>query len=94
MQATGIPSDQILPEVYNELRALARARLAAVGPNSLQPTQLVHEVYLKFEGKDWHWQNRAHFFVAAAQAIQRVLLDHARQKNAMKRAWDHQRVTL
>ena len=87
-------TNQILPSVYHELRALARARIAAAGGVSMQPTELVHEAYLKLEGRDWEWENRAHFFAAAAEAIRRVLLDHARARKAIKRAGDRQRVTL
>lgn len=87
-------ASDLLPQVYNELRALARARLAAHGPVSIQPTQLVHEAYLKLARRDWTWENRAHFFAAAAQAIRRVLLDHARHKAVEKRGGGRERVTL
>ena len=94
MAPTGQSTAQILPEVYQELRNLARSRLNARGPVSLQPTQLVHEVYLKLEGRGWEWINRAHFFSAAAEAMRRVLLDHARQKGTEKRGGERRRVTL
>lgn len=94
MERSPASTSQIFPSVYHELRALARARIAAAGPVSLQPTQLVHEAYLKLEGRDWRWENRAHFFSAAAEAIRRVLIDHARERNALKRAGGLQRVTL
>lgn len=94
MEVSSGTTSQLMPQVYNELRALARARLAGHGPVSLQPTQLVHEAYLKLARNEWTWENRAHFFSAAARAIRRVMLDHARQKNADKRGGGQERVTL
>jgi RNA polymerase sigma factor (TIGR02999 family) len=81
-------SEQLLPLVYGELRRLASAKLAREAAGStLQPTALVHEAYLRLvgDGRDRQWQNRAHFFGAAAEAMRRVLVEHARQKRSQKR---------
>jgi RNA polymerase sigma factor (TIGR02999 family) len=80
-------ADQLLPLVYNELRKLAAARLAHEAPGqTLQPTALVHEAWLKLAGSDrQQWHNRQHFFGAAAEAMRRILIDHARIKAAKKR---------
>ena len=74
---------QLLPLVYNELRRLAAARLAAEpSGNTLQPTALVHEAYLRLVGAPGgdHWDHRGHFFAAAAEAMRRILIDGARRK--------------
>jgi len=86
---------ELMPLVYDELRGLAAARLAAERPDhTLQPTALVHEAYLKLVGqRDANWKGRAHFFAVAAQAIRRILIDHARKHGALKRGAGH-RVTL
>jgi RNA polymerase sigma factor (TIGR02999 family) len=78
----------LLPLVYNELRALAAARLAAEGPGqTLQPTALVHEAYLRLVGSDagLEWNSRGHFFAAAAEAMRRILVEAARRRTALKR---------
>lgn len=87
---------RLLPMVYEELRKLAAARLARVGSgNTLQPTALVHEVYLKLVGKgDPGWEGRRHFFGAAAQAMRDVLVDQARRKGRIKHGGDRDRVDL
>ena len=95
----GDPSaaDQLLPLVYDELKNLARARMAAErADHTLQPTALVHEAYLRLVGSDnaRGWNGRAHFFGAAAEAMRRILLNHAREKGAAKRGGDWSRVTL
>ncbi len=94
----GDPSaaDQLLPLVYEELRKLAAQRMKAESPDhTLQPTALVHEAYLRLVGNaDSHWQSRGHFFAAAAVAMRRILIDHARAKRADKRSGDRQRVPL
>jgi RNA polymerase sigma factor (TIGR02999 family) len=72
---------QLLPLVYDELRRLAAARLAAEpSGNTLQPTALVHEAYLRLVGAPDgdHWDHRAHFFAAEAEAMRRILIDQAR----------------
>jgi RNA polymerase sigma factor (TIGR02999 family) len=74
---------QLLPLVYEELRRLAAARLAAEpSGNTLQPTALVHEAYLRLVGTAAgdQWDSRGHFFAAAAEAMRRILIDHARHK--------------
>jgi RNA polymerase sigma factor (TIGR02999 family) len=88
--------DRLLPLVYDELRRLARAKLAGErSDHTLQATALVHEAYLRLVGqKDVAWQNRAHFMAMAATAIRRVLVDHARRKGAAKRGGDDLRVTM
>lgn len=80
-------ADQLLPQVYNELRAIARNQMFKEGSgHTLQATSLVHEAYFKLIAQDRvEWQNRAHFFAIAAQAMRRVLIDHARAKTADKR---------
>jgi RNA polymerase sigma factor (TIGR02999 family) len=79
---------QLLPLVYEELRRLARRRLAHEAPGqTLQPTALVHEVYLRLIGdkKDVSWDSRGRFFSAAAQAMRRILIENARRKHRFKR---------
>lgn len=79
-------AEQLLPLLYAELRRLARARLgSAAAGQTLQPTALVHEVYLRLSSTDTQWQNRAHFFGAAAIAMRRILVEQARRKHAAKR---------
>ena len=87
--------EELMPLVYEELRRLAAARLAAErSDHTLQPTALVHEAYLKLVGQqDANWKGRAHFFAVAAQAIRRILIDHARKHGAAKRGAG-KRVTL
>jgi len=78
---------QLLPLVYNELRRLAAARLAAEpSGNTLQPTALVHEAYLRLVGTPDgdRWDHRGHFFAAAAEAMRRILVEAARRKKAAK----------
>jgi RNA polymerase sigma factor (TIGR02999 family) len=77
------------------LHRLARALMAGERrDHTLQPTALVNEVYLRLDPGSGEWQNRRHFFGAAAQAMRRILVDHARRKRAEKRGAGHQRVTL
>jgi len=78
---------ELLPLVYDELRKLAALRMAAEPPDqTLQPTALVHEAYLRLIGPEdeSRWENRGHFFAAAAEAMRRILVDAARRKAAMK----------
>lgn len=78
--------DQLLPVVYEELRRLARAHLRGVRNPSLQPTALVHELYLRLADSDrLIIRDRAHFFAIAAQAMRQILVDHARRRLADKR---------
>jgi RNA polymerase sigma factor (TIGR02999 family) len=90
-------AEQLLPLVYDELRKLAAHRLAGEGPgHTLQPTALVHEAYLKLVGPDPHqpWNGRVHFFAAAAEAMRRILIDHARRKHRARRGGKMKRVEL
>src|SRR5215469_17542435 len=88
---------QLLPLVYDELRKLAAQKLAREQPGqTLQPTALVHEAYLRLVGEDeeQHWDSRGHFFAAAAQAMRRILVEIARQKASLKRGGDRHRVDV
>ena len=89
-------ADQVLLLVYEELRRLAASKMAheAAG-HTLQPTALVHEAWLRLVGDHTpSFQNRAHFFAAAAEAMRRILIDHARQKRAVRHGGGQQRVEL
>jgi RNA polymerase sigma factor (TIGR02999 family) len=79
--------ERLIPLVYGELRKLAASYLRAERPDhTLQPTALVHEAYLRLvDQKSVVWQNRAHFFGIAAQMMRRILVDHARRRQAAKR---------
>lgn len=79
--------DQLIPRIYSELRKLASGYLRRErADHSLQPTALVHEAFLKLvDQRAVQWQNRAHFFGIAAQAMRRILVDHARAHAAEKR---------
>jgi RNA polymerase sigma factor (TIGR02999 family) len=79
--------DKLMPRVYKELRKMARHYMAAERPgHTLQTTALINEAYLRLvDHKEMRWQNRAHFFGVAAQAMRRVLVDHARSRDAAKR---------
>ncbi len=90
-------AEQLMPLVYQELRALAAQRLAQEAPGqTLQATALVHEAYLRLVDGDKaaHWNSRAHFFGAAAEAMRRILVDQARRKQADKRGGQGRRVPL
>jgi RNA polymerase sigma factor (TIGR02999 family) len=88
-------SDALLPVVYGELRRLARSRMARERPGqTLQPTALVHEAYLRLLGGDDSWQNRGHFFAAAAEAMRRILINRARDKNRIKRGGHLRKLNL
>lgn len=84
---------ELLPRVYGELRALAGSYFQAAGPQTLEPTALVHEAYIKLVGATQvTWESRAHFFALAAKAMRQVLADHVRRKQAVKRGGAMQRV--
>ena len=87
---------ELLPLVYAELRRLARAHMAQErAEHTLQATALVHEAYLRLvKDEDPHWDGRGHFFAAAAEAMRRILIEHARSKNSLKRGGQHERVEL
>jgi RNA polymerase sigma factor (TIGR02999 family) len=88
-------SDRLIPLVYGELHDLAVHYMRAErGDHTLQPTALVHEAYLRLvDQRQASWQNRSHFFGIAAQAMRRILVDHARRKRAAKREGG-ERITL
>lgn len=91
-----LATERLLPLVYEELRRMARAHLAnEKAGQTLQPTALVHEAYLRLVGDgDVSWNSRAHFFGAAAQAMRRILVDRARTRSRQKRGGDRERVEL
>jgi RNA polymerase sigma factor (TIGR02999 family) len=89
--------EQLLPLVYDELRQLAAAKLGQEKPGqTLQPTALVHEAYLRLVGQAGGrtWDSRGHFFAAAAEAMRRILIDNARRKRRQKRGGALRRVPL
>ncbi len=97
--AAGDPkaASELLPLVYDELRKLAAARMAAEKPGqTLQATALVHEAYVRLVGGDQpqNWDGRGHFFAAAAEAMRRILVESARRKRAEKRGGDLGRAEL
>ena len=92
-----LPAGEMLPLVYNELHNLARARLARESPGqTLQPTALVHEAYLRLvgSGPDVAWEGRGHFFAAAAEAMRRILVEKARRARRRRHAGGLVRVDL
>jgi RNA polymerase sigma factor (TIGR02999 family) len=87
-------ASQLLPLIYDELRRLAAHKLAQEkAGQTLQPTALVHEAYLRLVGKgdEPHWDGRGHFFAAAAEAMRRILVENARHKRSLKRGGDRVR---
>jgi RNA polymerase sigma factor (TIGR02999 family) len=88
--------DELIPLVYTELRKMAGAKMARERPGqTLQPTALVNEAFLRLFGKsNPTWENRGHFFGAAAEAMRRILIDRARKKSRLVRGGDRQRVDL
>lgn len=89
--------EELFALVYDELRKLASDRLQREVPGqTLQPTALVHEVYLRLVApyRDQKWDSTGHFFAAAAEAMRRILIDYARRKKRVKRGGDAQRVSL
>lgn len=89
-------ADELLPLVYKELRKLAAAKMANELPNqTLQPTALVHEAWLRLNGNEnVKWNGRAHFFGAAAEAMRRILIDNARRKRALRHGGNRQRLDV
>jgi RNA polymerase sigma factor (TIGR02999 family) len=89
-------TEQLLPLVYAELRRLAAHKMASENPGqTLQPTALVHEAWLKLGGEqNRQWRNRNHFFAAAAEAMRRILTDNARRKLRVRHGGNLQRVNL
>src|SRR5580692_2028526 len=89
-------SEDLLPLIYDELRRLAAARMAGeAAGQTLQPTALVHEAWLKLVNEGGRtWKNRGHFFRAAAQAMRRILVDRARQKLSIKRGSGGEKIAI
>jgi len=90
-------AEKLLPLVYDELRKLAASKMAQEKPDqTLQPTALVHEAYLRLVDlkKAQHWDSRGHFFSAAAEAMRRILVENARRKASSKRGARYQRSDL
>jgi RNA polymerase sigma factor (TIGR02999 family) len=90
-------SEQLLPLVYNELRKLAVQKMAQEkSGQTLQPTALVHEAYLRLVGSDssGQWDGRGHFFAAAAEAMRRILVENARRKKRVKHGGEFKRIDL
>jgi RNA polymerase sigma factor (TIGR02999 family) len=96
VRAGGVESAQELyAVVYAELRRLAGARmLRERNDHTLQPTALVHEAFLRLVGQEADWESRAHFFGAAANAMRRILVEHARARGAANRGGERERVSL
>jgi RNA polymerase sigma factor (TIGR02999 family) len=88
--------NQLYEQVYAELRVIARQKMASERPgHTLQPTALVHEAYLRLGGAEgFKFENRAHFFAAAAEAMRRILVDSARRHVQLKRGGNQERVEL
>ena len=87
-------ANQLLPLVYEELRKLAASRMSRESAGqTLQPTALVHEAFMRLVGNDTgqEWDNRGHFFAAAAEAMRRILIDNARKRNSLKQGGDKAR---
>ena len=89
-------ADELLPLVYGELRKLAAYKMAGESAyQTLQPTALVHEAWLRLVGSEQQtWQNRGHFFGAAAEAMRRILIENARRKRAVRHGGDQHRVDV
>src|SRR5437667_8000589 len=89
-------ADELLPLVYDELRKLAAHKMAnELSAQTLQPTALVHEAWLRLAGdENQRWESRTHFFAAAAEAMRRILIDNARRKRSLKRGAGAHRLDL
>ena len=88
-------TDELVPVLYDELRRLARARMSNLAPgNTLQPTALVHEVFVKLSSTTRIWNGRGHFFGAAARAMRQILIDQARRKKTSIHGGDQRRVDV
>ena len=94
---TGNPhaAEELLPLVYNELRRLAQHRMANErAGQTLQATALVHEAWLRLMGSNQNWENRKHFFCAAAEAMRRILIERARKKQRLRHGGQLERINL
>src|SRR5439155_7388201 len=89
-------SERLLPLVYDELRRLAAIKMSHEAQNqTLQPTALVHEAWLRLNAEEEaHWQNRGHFFSAAAEAMRRIMIERARRKSRLKHGGGLQRLDI
>lgn len=89
-------SEELIPLVYEELRRLAAVRLAAEPPGqTLQPTALVHEAWVRLiGGQAQTWENRGHFFAAAAEAMRRIMIERARRKSRIRHGGGQERVNI
>ena len=91
----GKAAEELLPLVYDELRRLAAVKMAREAPGrTLQPTALVHEAWLRLLGEEHTWENRRHFFSAAAEAMRRILVERARRKRRAKHGGGMERIQL
>lgn len=90
-----VAAEELLLHVYSELRRLAAAKMSREAPGqTLQPTALVHEAWLRLGGDGQRWENRAHFFGAAAEAMRRILIDRARRKLAARHGGGQERLDV
>jgi RNA polymerase sigma factor (TIGR02999 family) len=93
--APNVGADQLLPLVYQELRRVAAQRMAREAPGqTLQATALVHEAWLRLGGEKESWENRAHFFGAAAEAMRRILVERVRRKRAQRHGGGQERLDV
>jgi RNA polymerase sigma factor (TIGR02999 family) len=91
--ASDSETEALFALVYDELRKLAERQLSSEPSGmTLQATALVHEAYLKLSGSERTWSGRRHFFVAAAEAMRRIIVDHARRRKRLRHGGEHQRV--
>lgn len=90
-----LAEDELLSQIYQELRRLAACKMAGETPgHTLQATALVHEAWLRLAGNEQRWENRAHFFAAAGEAMRRILVENARRKHRLKRGGNLERVNM
>jgi len=95
-QANSLAANELLTLVYEELRRVAAAKMALEAPGqTLQPTALVHEAWIRLAGDERRrWNDRTHFFATAAEAMRRILVDNARRKRAVRHGGGQQRVAM
>jgi RNA polymerase sigma factor (TIGR02999 family) len=94
-QGDGAAAQELLPLVYSELRRLAAQKMSREAEGqTLQPTALVHEAWLKLAGSSQQWNHRGHFFAAAAEAMRRILIDRARKRKRERHGHGLQRLNL
>ncbi|MCR9201947.1 MAG: ECF-type sigma factor [Planctomycetaceae bacterium] len=87
-------AERLLPLLYDDLKKLAAARMQGEPGQTIGPTGLVHEAWLRLAGGEGTWESRGHFFAAAAEAMRRILIDRARRRSAQKRGKNPNRVPL